>query len=87
MMGSVAAVAQSDQVRRLVRSSGRTREKVMHVRFSKAARSSALHAFVVVAPKYSLANVGQSADTANDERNVLIGAPKSALEGNAKSQR
>jgi hypothetical protein len=29
----------------------------------------------------------QSADTADDERDILIGAPKSALDDNAKSQR
>ena len=57
MMGSVAAVAQSDQIRRLVRSLGRTREKVMYVCFSNVAGSSALQAFAVIAPQYSLANV------------------------------
>jgi len=29
----------------------------------------------------------QSADTADDERDILIGAPKSALDDTAKSQR
>jgi len=59
----------------------------MHVRFCGAAGSPALHAFVIIAPKYRLANVGQSADTADDERDILIGAPQSALDDNAKSQR
>jgi hypothetical protein len=36
---------------------------------------------------YSLANVDQSADTADDEGDILIGAPRSAFNNNVKNQR
>jgi hypothetical protein len=55
----------------------------MHVRFSRATRSSALPAFVVIAPQYGLANVAQSADKAD----ILIGIPQSAPDDNVKSKR
>jgi hypothetical protein len=57
MMGSMAAVTQSDEVRRLVSSSGRAGKKVMHVCFAGPARSSAFDAFVTVAPQYGSANI------------------------------
>ena len=50
----------------------------MHVCFSSAARSSALHAFVVVALEHGLAYVPQSGDPgrADDESDIIaIGTP------------
>ena len=56
MMSRMTAVAQSDQIGRLVTSASRPRHKVMNISLGATARPFAFDAPELVAPKYAFSN-------------------------------
>ena len=58
MMCSMTAIAQSDQIRRLIAAAGRAWEKVMNIGFIRIARPPAFDAPELIASKNALSSSG-----------------------------